>query len=355
MNEERGMFVESVARMLRDHATQKALEAAKAAGWSEPVWRVLAEAGVPLLGVPEASGGAGGTVADAAAILRVAGANAAPVPLAETMLAGWLLSASGLPVPAGPLTVGPVRRGDALTLARSGGGWTLSGTAKRVPFAARAARLVVIASDGTRDHVALVDPRACRIAAGSNLAYDARDTVEFPGVALRADEVVPAGPGVSFETLYLRGAVARAVQMTGALDRCLELSIGHAKTRIQFGRPIAKFQAIQQEIARLGGEVAASAAAALSAASAVDAGDAGADAMASAKIRCGEAALAGAAIAHQVHGAIGVTQEYELHFSTLRLAAWRSEFGAEAEWAGWLGRRVRARGADAFWPALTAS
>ena len=78
-------------------------------------------------------------------------------------------------------------------------------------------------------------------------------------------------------------------------------------------------------------------------------------AVASAKIRTADAAREGALIAHQVHGAIGVTNEYALHHVTLRLWAWREEFGNEAHWAMRLARRTQQQGADAFWATLTAA
>jgi alkylation response protein AidB-like acyl-CoA dehydrogenase len=76
-------------------------------------------------------------------------------------------------------------------------------------------------------------------------------------------------------------------------------------------------------------------------------------AVAAAKIRAGEAAGAGAAIAHQVHGAMGFTREYSLHHSTRRLWAWRDDFGAESVWAMRLGNIAISAGARALWPALT--
>ena len=73
---------------------------------------------------------------------------------------------------------------------------------------------------------------------------------------------------------------------------------------------------------------------------------------ASAKIRVGEAAGEGAAIAHQVLGAIGFTREHVLHRYTRRLWTWRDDFGSESVWAVKLGNLVAAKGADALWPML---
>ena len=154
------------------------------------------------------------------------------------------------------------------------------------------------------------------------------------------------------------GAAARAMQMAGALEAVLDLAVGYANERVAFERPIAKFQAVQHNLARLAGETAVAIAAAGSAADAI-AHAAGFDEgvfleAASAKIRVGEAAGEGAAIAHQVLGAIGFTQEHTLHRFTRRLWAWRDDFGNESFWAVKLGNMVAAKGADALWPMLAA-
>ncbi|MCC6535546.1 MAG: acyl-CoA/acyl-ACP dehydrogenase [Burkholderiales bacterium] len=356
MNEDqdiRTLLADSARRVFADHCSQEAVEAAKKSGWSSALWQVLERTQLTLVSIPEPLGGAGGTVADFAAVLRIAGRYSAPVPLAETgLLAGWLLAASGQAVPAGPLSAAPAQPAEALTLSRSAGAWRLAGTARRVPWARVATRLVALARYQATDWVVSVDPRRCVITPGSNLAWEPRDEVRFDAIALGDDEVVPAGAGVDLDRLYLRGALARAIAMAGALDRALELALTHAKTRVQFGRAIAKFQAVQQELARFAGEVAAAAAAALSAAGAVERGE-GEFAVACAKVRAGEAASTGAAIAHQIHAAIGVTEEFALHHSTLRLQAWRAEYGSETYWGERLGEQVLAAGAERLWPRLT--
>jgi alkylation response protein AidB-like acyl-CoA dehydrogenase len=139
----------------------------------------------------------------------------------------------------------------------------------------------------------------------------------------------------------------------------LDLTVAYATEREAFGRPIAKFQAIQHTIAVMACEVAAAASSAPSAADAVD--DAGGVLpdddgqfleIASAKVRCSEAAAVAAKVAHQVHGAIGVSAEHVLHRFTLRVLAWRDDFGDDSYWAVELGRRIAALGDEALWPLL---
>ncbi len=155
----------------------------------------------------------------------------------------------------------------------------------------------------------------------------------------------------------MRGALARSVLMTGALERALGFSVSYAKERHQFGRPIGRFQAIQHQLATLAGETAAAGAAADAAVAAMEsAGDAAGAAfeIAAAKVRTAEAAGTAAAIAHQVHGAIGFTERHPLGHSTRRLWAWRDEFGTESEWASRLGDLVAGNGPENLWPVLTA-
>jgi len=167
-------------------------------------------------------------------------------------------------------------------------------------------------------------------------------------------QVAPAPVGIDPAALMLMGSVIRAVETAGALEAILAMAVAYANERVAFERPIGKFQAVQQNLARLAGEVAAALAVSGSAADAMANADEIDDAVfleaASAKIRCAEAAQEGAAIAHQVFGAIGFTKEHALHRFTLRMLGWRDDFGNESHWAAELGRRVAQRGADEFWP-----
>jgi acyl-CoA dehydrogenase len=350
MSELGSLLADTVARLFGALATKELIESAEQGAWPEKLWRALEEGGLTLPLVPEAAGGAGGTWLDAHVVVRAAGRHTAPVPLAETIIAGALLSRAGLEVPFGPLTLAPVHATEALTLARGAGTLTLSGTATRVPWGRHAGHVVTVAELDGRPMVALVASSEARISEGANLAREPRDTLVFDGAAVR--NAAPA-PGVTGETIRLYGAMARAAQMAGALDACLEQAVRYATERKQFGRPIGSFQAIQQNLAVLAGHVAAAGIAAESAFRAADRGDARFE-IAVAKIRVGEAAGIGAGIAHQTHGAIGFTYEHALHFATRRLWSWRAEFGSESAWARELGERVAARGADALWSDLTA-
>jgi acyl-CoA dehydrogenase len=338
------------SEIVRDYLAGQQADGADT-GWAPTLWATLTEAGLPLVGIPEARGGAGGGWPEIAAVLRAAGRYGAPVPLAESCaLAGWLLSEAGLSIPAGPLTVAPTRADDHLALARDDDGWLLHGVASRVPWASQAAAIVVLASTAGGPAVAIVPPSACQIEPGVNLAGEPRDRVTFDGVRLDATSV--AAVRVTPGDLQVRGALVRSIQMVGALDRLLELTVQYAQARTQFGRPIGRFQAVQQDLARLAGECVASAAAVEGAVTAAQHGVCLAE-VAAARVRTAEAASAGTRIAHQIHGAIGFTQEHQLHRYTTRLWSWRDEFGGERDWAIRLGRLAAAGGSGGYWEWLT--
>ena len=143
-------------------------------------------------------------------------------------------------------------------------------------------------------------------------------------------------------------AGVRAAQIGGALNSALRLSVQYTRERKQFGKPLAAFQAIQQQLAVLAEEAAAANMAAMAAFHKMDRGPADFE-LAAAKLRANQAAGIGAGIAHQVHGAMGFTQEYELQKFTRRLWAWRSEYGNERYWATRIGEQVAARGVENFW------
>jgi len=351
MNELQTILSETCTRLFTDRATTAVLEGAEKGEWPAALWQALEENGLTLPQVPEARGGAGGSWTDAFVVLMAAGRFAAPVPLAETMLAGAILAEAGLDAPLGPMTVAPVHIDEGLTLARQGGGWALSGRASRVPWGARAEHVVVVADGGGSPMVALVAGGGAKAEADASLAREPRDTLVWSGAPVVA--AAPLRGRLGKQPVWAGGALVRSAQMAGGLEFLLAQSAKYVTERKQFGRPLAAFQAIQQNLALLAGHTAAAGMAAQQAFHAVDRTGEGDDAsfeIAVAKVRTGEAAGLGAGIAHQAHGAIGFTYEHSLHFVTRRLWSWRAEFGAESHWSVALGREVAARGADALWP-----
>ena len=344
------IVVETAEKIFADLADAQTINHDKKGGWKAPLWRALTEAGLPLSWVPEDCGGSGASLAEGFGVLGAAGRFAIAVPLAETMLAGWLLAQAKITSPDGEMSVAPASPKDRITLNGDG---TLSGRARGVPFAKAARHIAVLASGNGGVSIALVDAARLRIEAGLNLANDHSDTVTFDNVEPAA--IKPAPKGFDQTALMLMGGVTRSLQIAGALESMLDISVRYSNERVAFEKKISKFQAVQHNLAKLAGESAAALAAATSAAdtlansSAFDSDAVFLEAVA-AKIRCSEAAEKGGAIAHQVHGAIGFTIEHILHRYSLRALSWRDDFGSESYWAVELGKRVAARGADELWP-----
>ncbi len=329
---------ESAARIIATVVTPAVLAAAERGAFAREAWDAVAEAGLHLALLPEDAGGFGVPTAEALGLLRVAGRHALPLPLAETMLAGWLLAGAGLPVPSGRLAfaTGP----------EFGAAGHLAGTAHGVAWGRDADAVAVLAARDGTPHVALVTTGFASVQM-QNIAREPRDALSFDVIP----ELVAPSP---ISALQLRAAAAatRALLIAGALERVTAMTTQYALDRSQFGRPIGRFQAVQHSLAVLAAQTAAAVAASDIAAEAF--ATLSIPAIAAAKARAGEAAGIGAGLAHQIHGAIGFTQEHSLHFFTKRLQAWRDEHGGEAEWSELLGRHLAAAGADALWPSLTA-
>lgn len=334
------LLIEAAERVFSDTCTHGAIEAAEREGWAPGVWTRVAEVGLPWIALE------GGSLVDALEVLRVAGRYAAPVPLAETgVLAGWLLAASGLPVGEAPLTVVPGRPEDTLKIA----GDRLYGVAHRVPWARKAERVVALIEVAGAWVVAAAPRTGVAVEAQVNLAGEPRDTVTFDGQA----QLAAAAPGVDAAALRYRGALTRVMLMAGALQRMSELTVGYTNERVQFGRPVSRFQAVQQHLVQGAQDAALVGMASHGAARAASRGQARFE-IAAAKLLANRAAHTATRAAHQAHGAMGMTREYALHHVSRRLWAWRSEYGDEVFWSSRLGGAVARAGAEQLYPAITA-
>jgi acyl-CoA dehydrogenase len=347
--ESENIVAETAEKIFADLADAQTINRDKKGEWKAPLWQALSEAGLPLSWVAEDCGGSGASLAEGCSVLSVAGRFAVAVPLAETMLAGWLLAQAKITSPDGEMTVAPASPKDRIAVNADG---SLSGKTRGVPFAKAAKHIAVLAHGNNGLQIALVDAAKCRIETGLNLGGDNSDTVTLDKV--QPVTVKPAPNGFDQTQLMLMGGVARSLQIAGALESMLEISVRYSNERVAFEKKISKFQAVQHNLARLAGESAAALAAATSAADAFANATSFNDELfleaAAAKIRCAEAAEKGGAIAHQVHGAIGFTIEHILHRYSLRALAWRDDFGSESYWAVELGKLVAKRGADELWP-----
>ena len=304
-------------------------------GRDADVWHRLDQLGLVRLTGAEHSGGSGAGWMEAAELLSAAVRHGVRIPLAEhDLLACWLLDSVGVPCDASVRTVCVLDE---------------PGSATAVPWASRAERIVVVWPQGGGYAVADVAVDALSITPGTNMIGEPRDRVI-------ADLATLDGAAVSSELLTqlrLRSALVRSIQVCAALDRALELSIEHTASRHQFGRPLAKFQAVQHQIADIAAEAALARSATESALSVATASDWSAPSLdflvAAARSCAGHATTVVVRNAHQVHGAIGTTNEHRLHEFTRAALAWRSEYGSVRHWDEILTGMAVKSGANGLW------
>jgi acyl-CoA dehydrogenase len=320
-------------------------DAAAPTGLDTALWEEFERLGFTSLTAPEALGGGGGTIRDAAVLVRETAAACAAVPIAEAVfVAAPLLAAAGAPLPGGPLTAA---LGDLHAEPVHGGGWRITGSLHRVPWLRSAGHVVTLADTPHGPAVAVVpvaDPRM-RLAEGTNLAGEQRDNAVLEGAETGRVFPLPAGAWRREAELY--GATARTVQMAGAARGVLEATRRHVGERVQFGRPLVRFQAVQHRLAALAADVVTVEVAADAAVGALLRSGPGRELMvASAKAEASALARSVAAAGHQLHGAIGFTVEHRLGAHTRRLWSWRDEYGNELHWHDEIAELVAARGGD---------
>ena len=228
----------------------------------------------------------------------------------------------------------------------------LSGTATNVNWARRANHLVTIANSTDGTHLVEVNLKEATISPSANLAGEPRDTVTFHHApATQVSDVLTVDEMYYMTTLETAFILAL---MTGAIEKVNELTVQYTKERQQFGRPIHRFQLVQQHIVQLAGETAISVAAFHNVTAALLANNLKNE-VAYARIRFEEAITATATIAHQVHAAIGTTYEHQLHQFTRRLWAWRDEGISSDYWSASVASELLENSDDCLWAYLTDS
>jgi hypothetical protein len=310
------MFAEAIEAILIEQCTPAVVRAIERGASAQVLATAISEAGFHELMAPEQSGGGDVSWRDFFDVVLLCGFHAVPLPLAQTLAARALVSAPQ-ELPPGLITFAPA-------LARG-----LDGSLHALDVPAAQVASHVLAAEG--EHLVLLSIHdAHRLPSGIHGSL-----AESLGWRASAGSLV--GSEVDTEHFQSIGALLHAGLLAGAMKRTFELTMGYANERMQFGKAIGKFQAIQHQLSVMAEHVAAARMAAEAAFASGD-GLPTVAACAVAKARTSEAAQLVATIAHAVHGAIGVTEEYDLQLYTRRLHEWRRTHGSEFYWNRQLGR-----------------
>lgn len=301
-------FLDPFERLLADITPPHTVRQIEAGGSPGALWAALEASGFLDVLVPEEAGGAGLTLTDVGPLFVALGRHIPPAPVAETMLARCLLAEAGVDCPAGPIILAVADRD----------------TTPPVPYGQVAEHVLL----QTGDQLGLVAADAAAM----------REPGAYHGLAERfawrdpwAGAICAAPPG----GLRTIAALVRSCLIAGAAGRILDMTVSYANQRVQFGRRIGQQQALQQQLAVMAQQVIA---ARLASEAACAAGlPADELVVAAAKQMCGTAAAQVANIAHAVHGAIGISEEYDLQLFTRRLHEWRLADGSPHWWALRLG------------------
>ncbi|GGS57952.1 acyl-CoA dehydrogenase [Planobispora rosea] len=335
------------AELFAGEATTSRIEAHEASGapYDAGLWRSLAQAGLLGACLPEEAGGAGLGPVEMAVILREAGAHVAPVPLLQSLVTALTVTRYGsreqrealAPLAEGEivLAAAPREPGRALgavpavAARQEDGGWVLSGRTGAVPYGAEAVKILVPAATGATtgegtgagagDGIGLF-----LISPGAAAATPVPLSTGEPGVALTLEDVpgepVGAADGAAFAGLRRLTTAGAVAAVSGVLAGALALTTGYLKTRKQFGRALAEFQAVTMQIADVYIAGRALDVAVWSGAWRLAEGleqEADAD-LAVAAFTAADAAVRALYTCQHLHGGIGVDVSYPLH----RYFAW---------------------------------
>lgn len=312
------MISEAMEQLLAGHSTPAVVRDIEHTGAGEGLWTVLHESGFIDALVAEKSGGSGLALSDVFPIAFISGRYALPLPLAHTAFVRSLCQGLAHSVPDGPIAIaseamqteGGIIHCPHVAFGRVAQ-WVLADTASAcylLPIAKAAIRPV--GGNGSVD-------------ADIRWANKGSDPIRVPKI----------------HNWRAIGACVSAAMLAGAQERIFEMTLTFANERLQFGKPIAKFQAIQQQLSVMAEQVFAAKIAAQIGFSG-DGTEPVLTRVAIAKARASASAPKVAEIAHAVHGAMGFTEEYDLQLFTRRLHEWRMAFGSESYWNRLLGSEV---------------
>ncbi len=356
LNDEQTMLRDTAKDFVADAAPVSHLRALRdandAAGFSRDLWKQFAEMGFTGILIPEADGGLGLGHVEAGVVLEEIGRNLSPSPFLTTAIAavealtGTAHAGQHFPgiltgetVAALAIDEGPKHRATvAMRAERAGNGFRLTGRKQFVTHGHVADLLIVAArtagSAEEDDGITLfaVPRDAARLNVTPERLADSSIAarMEFDGVEVDADAVIGEvdGGAANLRRALAAGRTGAAAEMIGVGGGAMDMTVGYLKERKQFGLTIGSFQALQHRAAHLYSEMEVARAATLKAQQLLDAGDErAANAVSVAKAMTGLATTLAVQEGIQMHGGIGMTDEYDIGFYMKRARVLAEMFG----------------------------
>ena len=313
------MFADAIEAILKDQCSPAVVRAIEAGSSPLPLWKALENAGFLELLAPESAGGADLNLVELFPIFSHFGRYAVPLPVAQTIVARALIGGQ-VAIPAGMITLASsLRRGTDGSLCCA-----------FTPYGLLADH--VLASEGS---ALLLLPCAAAQRESTGVKHSLTATLTWPD----ASTAVLLREGGTMLPAF--AAALHAALLSGAMTRVFEMTLQYCNDRSQFGKSLGKFQAVQHQLSVMAEHTAA---ASISAEAAFQGPEKTPSLLlaAMAKSRTSEATVLTASIAHALHGAIGVTEEYDLQLLTRRLHEWRMAHGSENYWNEVIGEQVLA-------------
>lgn len=346
MSEMTEMLSEVVEKIFKNHVKKETVDLVEKGQWAKDVWDILCQHEIPNVAIAESLGGAGGDLADLYYLYQLIGQYTVPIPFVETTLTNYFLQILQLPITSHKATYCITSNNVHLNTDN-----TLSGTLENVAWARHVDELFLLASNEQGIYGVHIALSNTSINPSTNLASEPRDHITLENTPIKQKTSQPL-TDEQLNWLQTIHTAAKNALITGAINKAFDLTVRYTKEREQFGRPIHRFQLVQQHLAILAGEQAISNAAFENMVAAINE-NRQQNEVALTAIRLDEATKIVATSAHQVHAAIGVTHEHSLHHYTRRLWAWRDEGLTASYWKNMMANELLNLKQDNLWTYLT--
>ena len=342
MNNELDIILETTTKIFSKHITHELRQNINDNNISLiNLWKDVEEQGLTKIIVKEQFEGSSLPFNSILPVIQISTMMGVPVPFTETIICNYLFSELNISPPNGMITFAVETKNIKILNNK------VSGNLLSIPYLNLTDQVIFITDIDKEKHLVFIKNKNGKMEATKNFLSEPRYNLTIQDCEII--NIKKLNNNINFNHL---GAIIRSAQMVGAMEKIINLSIDYCSQRIQFGRSLSKFQAIQHQIAEMAVELAASNAA-LASLNNYNETIPKLEDIAILKIRAGIAAGKLIAVSHQVHGAMGFTKEYELAYFTKNLNSWRNDFGSEAYWQELLGKSFLENSNLNLWEYLT--